>query len=238
MSSGNLLEEFKMRLSADPLPNCKVYGDRKAAPQLAIRIKDNQPRFVVYTNVENDKNNGIIEAPMDSVVFMTVMQIIRDVADGRSKGNKIHNRGHYFSAQGRSAEPGVLSVTSIGINDNGIICMSVVAKGRPEAVFKFGPHEWHPMMDASGNAVTVQEQSRLFALGYVNLMEKCVVRVLGDEFINYTDLKARKEANRAARSGGNGGSGARQQYGNNGGGGYNANPAPKPSDSEGDGMPW
>lgn len=233
-SAGNLLDEFKMRLSADPLPNCKVYGERKATPQLAIRIKDNQPRFVVYTNVENDKNNGIIEAAMDSMVFMMAMQLIRDVAEGKSKGGQIQNRGFSFGSQGRSAEPHILSVTRVGVDDNGLICIAVLAKGRPEATFRFGPHEWHPMVDVSGSSVKPPEQSRLYALAYVNLMEKAVVKVLGNEFINYTDLKARKEANRQARSGGNGGNNynRNQQASSNAGSGNST-----PSDAN-DSIPW
>lgn len=248
-NQGNLLQEFKMRLSSDPLPNCKMYGQRRAEPQLAWRVKDNQPHMVVYTNVENDKNNGIIEAGLDSFQFGILMQLIRDVAEGRSGGAQIQNRGHFYTSQGRSEQPGVLNVTNVGINDNGVICIALIAKNRPEITFQFGPREWHPMMDVNGNSLGVKEQSRLFALGYVNIIEKSVVRVLGDEFISHEAIKARREANRNARGGGNrggyngGGNGggynnnSYKNNNNNNGGGYNNNNNGNDNQKDDD-LPW
>lgn len=230
--AGNLLDEFKLRLSADALPGAKVYGDRKATPALAIRIKDNQPRFVVYTNVENDKNNGIIEAAMDSFVFFTVIQGLRDVAEGRSPGFVVNNRGYSFGAQGRSSEPFTLSQTRVGVNDDGIICISVIAKNRPEAIFKFGPHEWHPMLDRQGNSLSIKEQTRMYALAYATIMEKAVIRILGDEFISYADIKARKEANRNNRGGG-----GNRNYQANQSNTSNYNSAPS-NDKVDDNIPW
>lgn len=240
--AGNILDEFKLRLTSDPLPGAKVYGERKASPQLAIRVKDNQPRLVVYTNVENDKNNGIIEAAMDSIVMYSLFEALREIANGTRDGIIINNRGHSFGPQGRSAEPHTLSQTRAGVNDDGIICISVIAKNRPEAVFKFGPHEWHPMIDKKGNPIPMREVSRIVALAYINVMERAVASVLQTEFISYADLKARKEANSRARSGGNGGQQQRPSYNNNNNNsGGNNNSAPAAGGDAGFGdtdIPW
>lgn len=214
---GNLLSEFKLRLVSDPLEGAIQRNGRSLEPQLTLSVRDNQPRFTLYTNVENDKNKGIIEGNMDSYTFYAVMAALRDViADPSIPGFQIENKGFFFNRDGeRSKEPGVKSRTVIGRNDNGEIFITLVANNRPKAPFIFKPTEYHSMLNRDGTPATLAKVSELYAKGYVRLMELAISRILGDEYISYQQIKARKEAKR----GGNGGGGGGYQR-NNGKGGY------------------
>lgn len=225
---GNLLNEFKLRLVAEPLEGAMEFGGRRKEPQLAISVYDNQPRFTVYTNVQDDKQNGRIEGNMDSQTFFAVMQAIREVASDPSHGGfAVENKGHFFSKEnGRSEKPGVKSRTVIGRNERGEIFIGVVANNRPKVQFIFKPSEYHTFINKDGTPTSVATVSELYAKGYVKLMEKAVVAILDKEFISYEEIKARKEANRQGgggyNKGGSGGGNYNRGNGNNSGG-YNKN---------------
>lgn len=239
--SGNLLSEFKLRLTAEPLDGAIERNGRRQEPQLTISVYDNQPRFTVYTNVEGDKQNGKIEGNMDSFTFYAVMQAIRDVvADPDSPGYAIENKGHFFSKEnGRSEKPGVKSRTVIGRNERGEIFIGVIANNRPKAQFFFRPSEYHTFINKDGTPTSPAKVSEVYAKSYARLMEQAVMQVLASEYISYDQIKARKEANRGGGGGGGGynrgggqggynrGNGNQGGYNRGGGqGGYNKKPEP------------
>lgn len=216
--TGNLLSEYKLRLVADPLEGAVQFNGRSRQPQLSLSVYDNQPRFTVYTNVEGDKQDGRIEGNMDTYTFGAVMQAIREVARTDTKGLVFQNKGHFFSKEkGRSEHPGVKSSTIIGRNEKDEVFIGLVANNRPKAMFVFKPTEYHSLLNKDGSPVSPAKVSELYALAYADLMEKAVIRILGDEFIGHEEIKARKEAAKAARGGGGGGYRGGQ---NGGGGGY------------------
>lgn len=221
-SRGNLLQEYKLRLVAEPLEGAMEFNGRRREPQLALSVYDNQPRFTVYTNVEGDKQNGRIEGNMDTFTFFAVMQALREViADPEHPGFAVENKGHFFSKEnGRSEKPGVKSRTILGRNERGEIFMAVVANNRPKAQFIFKPTEYHTFINKDGTPTALSKVSELFASGYVKLMEKAVVSVLQTDFISHEDIKARKEAAKQSGGGykGGGGGGYNRSNGNNGGG--------------------
>jgi len=231
----NVLNEFKLRFTCPPLENAVVRYDRKQEPTMSISIVDNQPRLTVYTNVEGDRDNGRIEGNMDTYTFYAFLEALKMVADDEEfKGAiTIDNLGYFFGASGKSDKPGVKSQTVIGRDSDGCVFVSLISGKRPKAKFVLNPSEWHSW-SRNGEKLSRSEMSSIYAKGQVNVISKLVARVLGDEFISYQDIKARKDANRANRGNGNGGG----QGGN--GGGYNK-PAPKPAAENNDfdnDIPW
>lgn len=245
--ANNILAERKLHLSAPAQPNAEERNGWKMQPRCVPSVYDNQPRFTVYTGVVNDMNNGRIEANMDGPTMFALLQGIRDVAEKKIEGFRIENRNFTFSKSGRSDKPLLISTTVVGIDKDGCMYMAILAykEDRPRIQFRFGPTEFHCMLDTSGNPVDIGTQSRLFAHGWANMMEQFFARVMSVEYISYEDIKKRKEANARNRGGNNyrGGNGGGNNYNQNrnqsqgGGGNYNQNQS-QGNDDTGDDIPW
>jgi hypothetical protein len=210
----NALKEYKMSLMADAAENAIEQNGRTQTPRMTIQVVDNQPRLTVYTNVKDDANKGIIEGNMDTYTFAAMLQAVRDVAnDPANPGIRIPNKGYFFKGGERSEKPGVKSTTVVGRDSDGNVYIALIANNRPNIRFKFLPSEWHDgIMDAKGNVLSTAMVSKMYAVGYANVVEKLVAQILVTEHTTPDEIKARKEANKA-----NFGKGNRP----GGGGGYN-----------------
>lgn len=228
----NVLNEFKLRMTCAPLEGAIVKWDKPQTPTMAISIKDNQVVLTVYTNVEGDKDNGRIQAEMDTFTFYGIMEAIRTIADDKTFAGAltIDNMGHFFTGGGRSEKPGILSQTVIGRDSEGSVFISLISGKRPKAKFVFRPsglHNW----SRNGEPLSRAETSEIYARGQANVLSKLVARVLGDEFISYQDLKARRDANKAARQGGGGGGNYQKPQNQSQG-------APSSGNDHDDDIPW
>jgi hypothetical protein len=218
----NALRDYKLALLADPAEGAIEQNGRTMPPTFKVGVKDNQPYFVVYTNVKDDANKGVIEANMDLYTFGAVMAAVKAAAVDPNFATLIfQNKGYFYGANGRSEQPGVKSQTVVGRDSDGNVFIALTAKNRPNIRFRFLPSEWHNLIDAKGNPVPNTTVSSLYASGYASVIELLVVKIVEREYITNDDIKARKEANKN-----NGGKGGWQGGGNRSGGaggGFNRN---------------
>lgn len=230
----NALDNRKLNLTAE----CPSAPGRKSSLIWGAHKGKNgeiNPRITVYTNDPNDngeKNGyGKIMAAMDLPVFYALLQKLKELAnmpEGQEKRYKIENKNFIFPGGKRSAEPVMVSETFFGRDKEGNVWISIVDKNkdRPKIKFCFAPPDFHHFVNADGTPLTTAETSRLFALGYVRLLELAVAQISVDK---YEDIPT------PPRDGG--GNGGRGNYGGGGnGGGYNRGGGAKPDSGGGSDM--
>lgn len=218
----NALKDSKLKLVGDAHEKAVIKYDKPQPPTLAWGIKDNQPRAIVYTNVEGDKQDGKIEAAMDAFTFQAIMEAIRIYADGGMVDDKpivgITCSGFLWTGNGKSEKPMVLSTVFVGRNRDGVVVLSVQSsdKSRPKLSFKLHPTEWHGGVDQTGQPLSSQAISRLYAKGYANLVEGIVEQLLVNEHVSWETIRDRK----GKGNGQSGGGGFNRNNGGNNRGGY------------------
>lgn len=208
----NAFDINKLRLSA-PCPG----GDPKQKATLQLTLVKNMPRFLIWTNDPNErddksKNNGKITANLDPVVLAAFWQILREViaTPGPFK-LAVPNRGYKYFGKERSETPVVLNHLIAGKEEDGTVWMMVSEKGRPQIRFDFKMPDFHSIIDGAGQPVPIAMESRIVAEGWINLMGTLMTIMIAD---NYEEPPPRDNNGGGNRGGYNGG-------GNRGGGGYN-----------------
>jgi len=164
--------EYKIRLLA-PKPD----GQRRA-PSLTVAVIRNNPRIDVYTEVEGDKDRGKITAPMDSVTFFALMDILEKTIDGPAdEQTKISNK------VGPPQDKRQVSTTIVGKDKEGRVFISLVATERPKVKFVFLPSDWHTLVHKDGSPYTEAELSMVYARAWLRLMSNLVPAVLDTHFM-------------------------------------------------------
>lgn len=169
----NALDEVKLRLTGDP-----EQGNRP--PSLAVSVLMNQPRLTVFTNVQNDKDNGIIRAPMDSNTMYALLTLLEEVInhDGQIRYSVDNLTGHPNDKR-------LLSTTYVGKDEQGCVYISVLSadKDRPRLRFIFRPSQYHHLKSADGNELPMSKLSVIYAKSWLELMRNLVANVLNGEYV-------------------------------------------------------
>lgn len=166
------MDEYKLKLSA-PLQD----GQTKAAT-LSVGLINNSPRINVWTNINGDKDNGRISAPMDSITFIALIGELEKIIDGENDVQvKIVNR------TGKPGETFVVSTTVLGKDKEGRVFISVVAENRPKIKFTFLPSEWHMLTHKDGTPYTESALSVTYAKAWSRLLSSLLPTVLTNYYV-------------------------------------------------------
>ena len=211
----NVLDETKLRLSADPV------SGSKRRPSLAFSVVKNNPRIDIYTNVEGDKNNGNIRAVMDAPVFFALIGLVEKAIESEP-GQRfvIQNKNYKWFGQGKKSDAPVnLSDTLVGKDAEGRIFISVIDKednSRPKIKFIFSSGYWHDLFHGDGSPFSEAEDSVLCAKAFTEMLKGLVPLVMANE---YTPPPPRDQQGGSGYGGGNKGGGN-----NYNGGGQSSSP--------------
>ncbi|HWT39882.1 MAG TPA: hypothetical protein VN081_01220 [Dongiaceae bacterium] len=211
------LDDLKLRMYAEP-----VNGARKR-PQLRVQIYENNPRFVIKTNMDNDKDHGKIQAAMDLPIFFMVADNLRTVINGPNEQQlRIVNKKRKFI----NGESKILddTYTVIGKDAQGVVWISILAydKERPRIKFEFMPNEYHTITNRDGSPYDKGKISQSYANGWLNTLEGVLKSVFVKDY-KYVDYYAKKSDRKQAAGGNNQGGNQNRSYSNQGGGGGNYN---------------
>jgi hypothetical protein len=224
----NALDDYKLRLVGD-----KLNGASKRA-MLAVSIVGNNPRVNVFTNVDNDKDNGIIRAAMDTPTFYLLLDRLEHAinADPGFR-DYIENKKPPRDRTQRGLE--LESKTIVGKDKDGQVYISVISadESRPRAKFVFKTSYHHDLINGStGQRYSDAELSVMVAKAFHRMMSNLVTNVINTHY---------KEPEKRPYNGGAGGGGGGWK-GNKGGGNYqqnrgdnNAGAKKPPQDFSGDG---
>lgn len=193
--------EFKLRMSAR-----KLEGANRR-PTLAFSLVKNNPRITVRTELETDKNKGVVAAPMDAPTFYAFLELLNKAIESDSDcGWYIENKNHTYEGGERSREPVVMSKTIVGKDEEGRVFIGVSSRGITPVKFIFGSSYYHALSDKGGSALTEAEASCLYAKGYIKLLTNLTASVMDT---HYTEPEPRQYGggnnNRGGQSSGGGG---------------------------------
>lgn len=203
-----IFDEYKLRMKQ---PSQTGGKDATIVP----RTHENNPGLRVRTNVDNDKNNGLIDAGMDAITWQTLIVKMEEIAKGpNGERFTVKNFGHPFINGQRSREKKQMSTTSVWKDDAGVCWISVTAgPQRPHIEFKFMSDEYHNFLDKDNNPLSDALVSKYTMLATARMWGSLMANVLE---ANY-DTPQWIIDSRAKFAGGQGG-------GQNSGGGYQQRP--------------
>lgn len=205
----NPLDVMSTWMFADP-----VAGGNKR-PNFRVKVIGNVPRFVVKTNVPDDRNNGRIDFNMDLPTFGAILARLDKLADGGDDTFTFEYNDDFVGGKKLDKPVTVASVKGGRDGSTGRIYIAVLGYNRPKIQFFFGPSKFHAMKAGDGSDVSAAEVSNAYCKGFVKMYSKLVAHLLTTEF-NEDGKNVAKAP--GAQGGGQGGGG---NYQNRGGGGGN-----------------
>lgn len=162
---------------ADPVAG----GTRR--PNLRVRVMGNVPRFVVRTNVPDDKNNGRIDFHTDLATFSVIIAKLEELAKGDTTSYEWTYEDHIFNNGKRSETPVTISTLRIGKDrEDGRVYIAVLGYNRPKIQFFFGPSRFHKFRYGDGSEITMADQSAAYAMGFVKGYAPIVHQLLVSTF--------------------------------------------------------
>lgn len=223
----NIFSVMTNWMFADP-----VEGSQKR-PSLRFGVYGNEPRITVKTNVQGDLNNGKIDFNCDMATFAAAMSFAKQLAEGTATVNERRYVYQNDFVAGKKLDR-IIPITTlvIGRAQDGRMYMALLSAqaSRPKIRFFFGPTKYHTILNGDGSAISAEEMSNAYALGFLQPAVQFVMNLMtGASF----DPNAKNVANPANFGGGGGQGGGQRQGGgfnrggqgggggNQGGGGFN-----------------
>lgn len=197
------LEEPKLRLLGDILK-----GARRPST-LQITMFGNQLRVTCYTNVENDKNNGRIEAKMDSITAYAFFECFRDVLNHSGPIKRFVECKTVVNGDWKN--PVLESTLVVGRGDDNVVFVGIVSadNDRPRLQFRLRPTDFHALLGEDRKPLPEDVVSEIYGRAYLNLMSQLSANVLDTHF--------REPQRQQGGNGGGGGSNWKSGGGNGGG---------------------
>lgn len=159
----------KMALWADK-------GDRAKAPRLTYSFRDGNPRFTVHTGEEAPNYQGemkpvTINFPCSLMVFYSVMEAIKRVADGEpGYKESINSKTNVYVDGQRTEQKRIVSTFNVGKTKEGIVTILIKEDKKPDIAFAFVKNEWHDHTHSNQEEMSDAEQSKIYAKAYCFLI--------------------------------------------------------------------
>lgn len=192
----NILNEYRLSVKGPIME--KMGATRESG--LRISVLKNNPRFDVFTHVPNDKDNGVIRAPMDGTTFFAILEKLKEMVKGPNDvAVKVVN------LTGPPNNKVVMSTTMFGKDKKGVMWMSVTADDRPQIKFKLLPSDYHHFRHKDGEVFTEDEASITFTKGFIKMFSGLVSNVMQADYVEPEPYNAMPKGKQYNNSG----------YGNN-----------------------
>lgn len=139
------------------------------------------PRITVFTNVPNDKDKGMLRAPMDPETFGILMLLLEEVIRGEPGNSRyIENFTREKTDDGSIGKMIKLSETWVGKDKDGMIWISVKAEDRPVIVFKYTVSNFHKIFKGNGEAFDAPFASSIQARSTVDGLRRIFGNLSGE----------------------------------------------------------
>ena len=217
------------------LPKLRLLGETQGGargrPTLSMYLIGENPRIDVYTQIDGDRDNGLIRAKLDYQALGLIQETIRHYADPNTPpGRSALECKDSYAFGKKQPEPIATASVIIGKDERGRVYMSVLDSlnsSRAKIRFPFTMNDYFSMTNETGQPVDEGLVSQMMARGFVNVQNALMGYPAQQLYEAEQIKKAAKDS-----GGGNGGG-----YGNRGGngGGYNKPAAQEAPDSD---LPW
>jgi len=243
----NALDEQKLKLMSD----APLHTATKPATLQPTMIA-NQLRLRCWTNVPSDKNDGLIEARMDSATFRSFFERMMLLVEGKIT-ETVRLACDAQDDQGNQA-PSVVVVG--GRNDKGEIFIGLIPadESRPRPQFILHTSSWHRWLDQNNQLIAPNLASEIVARDWIRQVLELSTCVLA---VNFTERQIGPDGKTIPQgqgggqrppyqvgqqrkpwqqnAGGGQGGGYKKPWQGNGGGGCNSNYQKKPWQGGGQG---
>lgn len=218
------IDDLKLRMYADPVNG----GKRK--PSLSVSMYENNPRLVVKTNMDNDKDYGKITAAMDMPIFFSFLDVLESVINGPNDSQQriVNKKRKFINGESKILDD---TYTIVGKDKDGVVWISVLAydKERPRIKFEFGSNEYHGILNRDGSPYDKGKWTQHAARGWMEIMRRVLSQVFvkNYEYVDYYAKKSDRKQASGGNNGGNRGGGYQQRPGGYQGNQQNARQAPQ-----------
>jgi len=142
--------------------------DNKRA-RLVISYRDTNPRITVYTGVPGKE--GMISWPCDLAHFVTVLNILKEVANGPNGDKRIiDSLTTRYENNKPTNEKDLVSRLVIGKNSEGICYIAVIDETKPKIVFEIRPSQYHIFRDNNAEVIPDNVISKHMAIGIADTL--------------------------------------------------------------------
>lgn len=205
----NAFDDAKMRISAPPPKGSERWAS------FGVGFVQNQPRFIVRTNVEADDRQGYAQAAMDQMAFHFFLDRVEDVIAGTRNKYQQENDTGKMAERTLDSKLTVMREMSDDDGKKGCIFVALTKKGITPIKFYLDISVYHRAYNEDGTEMNAAERSNLAARAWVGSIRALLPAVAAKEFVV-------REYNQPGAGG--------QQYGNRQQqGGYNNNRPPQRS---------
>lgn len=155
-------------------------GVQGVRAKLSFGFRDGNPRITVFTNDPNDTTaKGIIYAGMLPEVFEVFLTQLDTVIRSKEEMKQVMDcYTQRYEDNKPTGERVLNSQVWVGKDTDGMVWISVTAKGRPQIKFTFQVSDWHKLLKGDGTPFSESEASRLAALAHMNLLRQVYGQML------------------------------------------------------------
>lgn len=220
------LNDFRFRLTGE-----RLEGATKPC-QLGFDIDRDGIRFTGFTNVQGDKDNGMIRASLsltDAAFVATLLEQAPRLAPGTHR--EVVIAGNVFDRQKNTRSMRQQATLHIGRKDDGVIYIAYASWERTRPVVKIDmlPSNFIRLVDpATGQPAPADKVSELMAIAWAKSMVEMFPMVMNQEYARVNEkFLSQQAAGGGQRQGGGGGgyNGGGQRQGGYSGGGSGGAPA-------------
>lgn len=193
----------KLRLTGE------VQGGATARPTLSFYLTGENPRADVYTQINGDRDNGLIRAKLDYAALGLIFQMIEFYChpDQASDRWSLDCKDSYAFGK-KQPNPVTTAQVVVGKDERGRIYLSVldsINQGRAKIRFYFGTGDYFSLVNSQGQPVDEGTVSRMMAMGWVQTYRALMGQPATQQYEAEQVKKAAKAANGGNQRGGNGG---------------------------------
>jgi hypothetical protein len=173
----NAFDDAKMRISAPPPKGSERWAS------FGVGFVQNQPRFIVRTNVESDDRQGFAQAAMDQLAFYFFLDRVEDVIEGRATKYTMENDTGKMSERVLDSKLVVMREDSDADGKKGCIFVALLKKGITPVKFYLDISVYHRVYNLDGTEMNAAERSNLAARAWVGSIRTLLPAVAAKEFV-------------------------------------------------------
>lgn len=162
-----------------------------------IRIAGNKARFTVWTNIDNDIENGKIESVVDWQTLAGFAEALRKVAASGETGpaSTLIMRTLRLGKDGWKGGKIPAGDLCVGRDDEGKIWLAMIKKDRPKLRFFLEDDQWYNLYHHSGEQLSAMEASSMIANAYANAIDNLCASLFVQEYVEREEKKKDRDSN-------------------------------------------
>ena len=192
--------------------------------RLSYSCTNGYPNVNLDTDEEDepDRNNGYLRlsSRLNSTNFGVFMSYIEQATKESAGWRRKIECFHTYKDGKQHESPVHVNDLIVGVDNQGLVYVSILQAGRTSSKFVFGPSEWHNYKDGEGNVISQKEQNTICASETARCLRIAMMAAVAQDAMDSQTSRAGLPSPSTKPVGEDGGYQKKQWSGNSGGGGY------------------